>query len=87
MSTTPYPEHDKQRAVLQEAGAIGEFLDWLGSKGIFLASHVEIEGYSSPQLQVIYTQPEQLLAEHFGIDLTKIEREKRAMIELMRKVH
>ena len=32
-----YPEHDKLRAIADQTQAIGEFIEWLEGKGIFLA--------------------------------------------------
>jgi hypothetical protein len=36
-----YPEHDKLSAVAAETQAAGEFVEWLGSQRIFLATYIE----------------------------------------------
>ena len=73
-----YPEHEKMRAVKTESQAIGEFLEWIHEeKGLFLARYEEGANWPS---SVNYST-EKILAEHFDIDLSKIEAEKLAMIE------
>jgi hypothetical protein len=78
-----YPEHDKQTKVVEQTQAAGEFIEWLESKGIFLAHHVD--GHNFPQ--PVYTQLLELLAEWAGIDLKKIEAEKRQMLAAIRKAN
>jgi hypothetical protein len=73
----PYPEHTRQAAVLDEAEAIGRFLD---ESGYILAEYREIEGYREEQLMPVSTPVQNILARYFGIDLAKIDAEKRAMI-------
>lgn len=79
-STDRYPEHTRQSAVLDEAKAIGQFLD---ESGYILAEYREIEGYREEQLMPVNTPVQHILAKHFGIDLAKIDTEKRAMIAAM----
>lgn len=76
-SIDPYPEHTRQTAVLAEAEAIGRFLD---ESGYILAEHREIEGYREEQLMPVSASVPVILARYFGIDLAKIDTEKRAMI-------
>ena len=70
-----YPECEKMAKVQSESQAIGAFLDWLGSeKSVYLAG--------SEDMDVPFNyQKEELLAEFFEIDLKKVEREKRHMLE------
>jgi len=75
-----YPEHDKLREVQAETQAAGEFIEWLGTKGIFLASY--IEGHNFPR--EVPTSIQALLAEWAGVDQGAIEREKRAMLASLR---
>ena len=42
MSTTAYPEHEKQHAIVAESQAQGEFLDWLtNERGVHLMIRFE----------------------------------------------
>ena len=89
-----YPEHTKQRAILQESQTLGEFLEeWLPSKGYLLAeygkgdptvSNSVYEKGHPERLYPVQRNIQGLLAEFFGIDLDKIEAENRAMIEALR---
>lgn len=73
----PNPEHEKLSAIADKSQAIGEFLQWLEDRGISLAAYANKgDTFLSPYL---YGR-EQLLAEHFEIDLAKLEKEKRAML-------
>ena len=80
MTTTvndPYPEHTRQHAVLDDSQAIGAFLD---ESRYLLAEYRDIEGCREQHLIPVSTPVHVILAEYFGIDLAKIEAEKRAMI-------
>lgn len=79
-SIDPYPEHTRQAAVLAEAEAIGRFLD---ESGYILAEYQKFEGWGDERLYPVSTPVPQILAKYFGIDLAKIEAEKRAMIATM----
>ena len=82
--TSQYPESAKMAAVSDESQSIGEFIEWLGTKGIMLGHNVTFEGYSTPQFVPVSTSTENLLADYFEIDLKKVEQEKRAMLEAIR---
>ena len=44
-----YPEHEKLKAVHDQSQAIGEFMEWLGGKGLSLgAYHKHTEGCKNP---------------------------------------
>lgn len=77
MSAEAYPEHQKQALIHEQAQVIGLFLDEMP---YILAEHRQIDGYSEEQLMPVNKRIEQVLAEYFDIDLTKIEAEKRAML-------
>lgn len=80
-ATGPYPEHNKQQAVLEKSQALGEFLD----EGPYvLAEYRKIEGLTDPQLMPVTRPIQQVLANWFGIDLDRIEAEKREMLAAMR---
>jgi hypothetical protein len=72
-----YPEHTKQSAVLEEAQAIGQFLD---ESGYTLAEYAKVGGWSEPRLVPVTKSITKVLAEYFNIDLDKIEDEKRRML-------
>lgn len=76
-SIDPYPEHTRQSAVLEEAEAIGRFLD---ESGYILAEYREIKGYREEQLMPVTASVNVVLARYFGIDLAKIDAEQRAML-------
>lgn len=76
-----YPEHAKQNAVLTESQTIGEFLD---TSKFILAEYREIDGHRELQLVPVNKSIQQVLTEHFGIDLDGIEREKREMLARLR---
>ena len=80
-STSAYPEHAKLEAVRERSQVIGEFLD---GTPFVLAEYREVDGHREPQLMPVNKSIEQVLAEHFDIDLNRIEAEKRAMLENMR---
>ena len=71
-------EHDKLQSVQEPAQTIGEFLEWLEARGIFLC-HLRGDEYYRTRCII-----EELLASYFGIDLDKIEDEKRAMLKDIR---
>jgi hypothetical protein len=72
-----YPEHQKMKAVKEQSQTIGEFLDWLFSKGTVLAHYQGRLDELMPRNMNI----ENLLATYFEIDLDKIEEEKQQMID------
>lgn len=72
-----YPEHDKLTEVSEISQAIGEFIDF----GPYTLCTADREtGRYWPVLKSI----DRILAEHFGIDLKAIDREKREMLESLR---
>jgi nucleoside-specific outer membrane channel protein Tsx len=82
---TPTPELDKQRAVIESGASetVGDFYNWLDEKGYVLARW-EVDGNENDYLGFVHINPQQLLAEFFGIDLDKIESERRAILEELR---
>ena len=93
-----YPEHEKLRAISGESQVIGDFLEWFRStkKVRFLQAHEHSEDCQGPQqcgfgdehpfdLGIVPGSIADWLAEYFEIDQTKIDNEKRAMLEDLRK--
>lgn len=69
-----YPEHEKLKEIQPKSQAIHEFIDWVSTEhGIELSSD-----HRMPRLT-------NLVAEFFDIDLNKINAEKDAMVEEMRR--
>lgn len=87
-----FPEHEKLETVQAKSQAIGDFLEWLGEQGRFIAtahSHTpdcrgsdgwRACGYFDGGLQPDPVPIERRLAEYFEINLDKIEKEKQAML-------
>jgi len=79
-----YPECEKMSKVKEQSQIIGEFLDWLqNERGITLAEYGS--GLNNQHLYPIYKTIEKILAEYFEIDLDKVEQERRAMLDVLRK--
>lgn len=97
MSKTPRPEHEKLHAIKDKSQAIGEFVEWLGSEGIVLARyHAHDEnclnehgrlgcGMSRERLYPEHLAIRKMLAHYFGIDEDRLEAEKRAMLDEIRR--
>jgi hypothetical protein len=93
MTEIPTPELDKQLAIIHsgKAETVQEFYDWLTEeKGWVLARYVpedervDDDGIYGEQPVPVYIQPEQLMADFFGIDRNKIEAERRAILDKIR---
>lgn len=74
------PELDKMRAAQDQSRTLGEFYDWLSAQRLVLAKY----GLHD-QLWPHNEQPEKLFARFFGIDLKKVEDERRAALEWQRR--
>lgn len=73
-------ELEKMHAVKEKSQAIGEFLEWLISDKELVIGRWDSDGTLHPK----YVSIENLLAEFFGIDLKKVEKEKRAILDKIR---
>jgi hypothetical protein len=81
--TNEYPEHNKLQVIKDRSQPIGEFLVWLAE-----TKHLEIcerIGSHNDYLQPITQKSQELLAEYFDIDLERLEKEKRMMLDELRK--
>lgn len=74
------PECEKIAAAQPASRAISEFLQWLDEQGIELAVWRPLGTSMLP----ITEDRERLLARHFGIDLAKVENERRALLKSLR---
>lgn len=84
--TGKYPEHAKLAAISDESQVVGEFVDWMTTRGVVLAQYVK-DDMGHERLSPNWIPLMNLLAEFFDIDQNKIEREKRAMLEAQRALN
>jgi hypothetical protein len=82
MPESKYPECDKIVANHEKSQVIGEFLDWLEEWHPTEAEKVLARMKGRREY---FSSKEKLLAEYFGIDLNKVEVERRALLESIRK--
>lgn len=76
-----FPEHEKMGLVREDSQKIGEFLEWLRSKGLVICTYQERhEGYWPANMSI-----NQWLADYCEIDLRRIDQEKRLMLEIVRR--
>lgn len=74
---TQYPECEKLASVKEKSQELGEFLEWLKRK-YELCTWEQEDG--DDVLCPARVTTESILAEYFGIDMTKVEEEHRAML-------
>jgi len=77
------PELDKMVEIRDESQTISSFLEWLCEKEVVLAKWYEEE--FELELGHITETKEQLLANYFGIDLVKAEKERQAILDNIRE--
>ena len=80
-----YPEHEKLTKVKDQSQTIGGFLESMGEQGLVLAEYVAADEYSEARLVPVNKSINNILAQHFGIDLEKLEKEKLAMLDQIRE--
>lgn len=81
---TKYPECDKLAAVELQSRTIRDFLAWLRrTKEVSLCNLVD--GEDEMEYEPIYIGTEQLLAEYFHVNLNKVEKERRQMLDELRR--
>lgn len=89
------PECERLAVVAPKSQAIGNFLDWLRERGVYLSTEHEhgdgcynggdrVCGASKGELVPYLRDIEQLLAEFFDIDLKKVDRERSALLDAIR---
>lgn len=81
----PRPTLAKMCAVKERSQTIGEFIEWLNENGMQVC---RLEGYEDSfrdEYTPIRESTEQLLANHFGIDLNEAENERRALLDYIRE--
>lgn len=95
--TEQYPEHQKLKTISSQLQTVGSFLEWILENKVTLAVRHEHDehcyndrgylvcDYCEDELMPGHFRIEALLAEFFEIDQEKLENEKQAMIEELRK--
>lgn len=80
-----HPETQKMIDAAPESQSIGEFVEWLSTKGMHIAEYAEYEkGVLRSQLVPVSRGIEDILAEYFGIDLKAVEKERREILASLR---
>ncbi len=78
---TPTPECDRLAAIRGESVAILNFLEWCDNEGIELACRMG----NHDTLVPISKRHESVVMDSFGIDQNKLEEERRAMLDELRR--
>ena len=81
-ATNQYPEHEKLEKIQPFSQRCGEFLEWLQDE-----KDIHFVKYDGDQKVYFHASTDELLAEFFGLDQSKLETEKRTMLELMKKMN
>lgn len=95
----PMPESNKLLAVAPYSQRIGDFLDWLEGDGWCIAKPHDHKasgcdednqgfwacGLSKDELEHDRRSRETILAQFFEINMNKVEQERRALLEAIRK--
>lgn len=76
-----YPEHEKLKKRERDALLIGNFYDFIQEQGWELAEWSN----EAERLIKVYKRPEEIIGLFLGIDPKKLEAEKRAMLDEIRK--
>lgn len=76
-----YPEHEKLIAIQDQSEICSEFLDFLQSEYNMINKRERFEHSYIPFNYSSYVDKDKLLAQFFNIDMQKIEKEKRQMID------
>lgn len=80
------PESARLSAVSSQSQPIGEFLDWLNyDLGVTLCVLDDHDRFQPARGMGVFTSIEQLLARYFGIDLERVERERRRLLAYIRE--
>lgn len=84
-----YPEHEKLAEIKDISQSIGEFLEWLTDHDYDIGHWIYREDLLFPEHEfcLFHGDKQDLLAEFFEIDRDKLEDEKIAMLEEMRKIN
>lgn len=83
----PHPECDKALAVKGECQVIGNFLEWAEGQGLEFGKFVPVGRHNDRETEFVPANQkiDKLLAEYFQIDEAKMEQEKRALLDELRR--
>ena len=86
MTIGKYPELDKIQEVKEKSQELGEFLEWLTRKYVLAnwVDGVDDMGFETSLLFRNSDNTEKILADYFGIDLVKAEKEREQLLENFR---
>jgi len=80
------PECEKMVAVQEKSQELSNFIDWLREQGYAICEErVYKDSYPPEQWVPLKKSFEQLFADYFSIDLKKVEEERRAILEEIRR--
>ena len=77
------PTLDKILEHREEADALGAFLDWLQYEKKYFLGEFNPDD-PNDELTIVHLNPEDILADYFGIDLAAADRERQALLEWIR---
>lgn len=80
-----YPEHEKLNEVHEDSQTIGDFIEWIQTGGFPGMKLCQIDEYGDGNFYPKWTRTEDILAAYYDIDLEKIDKEKREMLEEIRR--
>jgi hypothetical protein len=81
------PECERLSAISDKSNCIGEFIDWLHEQDMTIAKWEDLEDHDDPSLWPYSGSTTRLLAQFFDIDLDKVEKEKREILEALRETN
>jgi hypothetical protein len=73
------PECEKLHKISPQSQMIGEFLEYLQSRGYIIAERWK------EVLVPVHESTNELLAEYFDIDMNKVERERQALLDFIKE--
>jgi hypothetical protein len=86
MNEPACPELEKMKTISIKSQVIGEFIDWLGTEQMCVAQW-GADDPLYPELHPVRLSIEKLLAKYFSIDLNKVDKEKRALLDYVRSLN
>ncbi len=78
-----YPEHARLLLIKHESQAQANLLEWLAEQGLCIAERVGAD----EELFAVTESMQAMLARYHEIDLTKLEKEKQAMLDNLRQAN
>lgn len=80
------PECDKMLSLEKERNIIGDFLTWLNAEGYWICELKQTE-CNDDIFHPMHKSIEHWIAEHLKLNMAKIEKERRAILEEVRKLN